>query len=301
MTADATDAAFLAAIRASPADDLRRLVYADRLEETGRGDRAEFVRLQCELDALGPCRCGESGPAGCARCREGRGRGLWDALGRLRLKTAPDWPPVRWTAEVVPGEWSHADGEWWWSLTLWGKPPTESVLSAVEWLRAPVGRCEWERGFIEGLELPSAVAVPHLDRVLAAHPVRRVRLTTEPEVTCRWRGLETTPGVCWLRHDAPRFRRFPYEDVWREASACGEPDAGGVVRATDRNLALALLRLRWPAAEYPGLAFELPTAWYVLPAVELRAGAEVNAGDLVGYGPDGRVVPFPRRTTDPPR
>jgi uncharacterized protein (TIGR02996 family) len=39
--------ALLAAVIASPDDDLPRLVYADHLEETGEGNRAEFIRLQC--------------------------------------------------------------------------------------------------------------------------------------------------------------------------------------------------------------------------------------------------------------
>jgi uncharacterized protein (TIGR02996 family) len=46
-------AAFLAAIVASPDDDLPRLVYADFLDESGdpaAAARAEFIRVQCELD-----------------------------------------------------------------------------------------------------------------------------------------------------------------------------------------------------------------------------------------------------------
>ena len=45
--------AFLATIRAAPADDLPRLVYADWLDEHGDPARAEFVRVQCELAQLG--------------------------------------------------------------------------------------------------------------------------------------------------------------------------------------------------------------------------------------------------------
>lgn len=46
MTADA--AALLNAIAAAGDDDTPRLVYADQLEETGRGDWAQFVRRQCD-------------------------------------------------------------------------------------------------------------------------------------------------------------------------------------------------------------------------------------------------------------
>src|SRR5262245_9849748 len=41
--------ALLAAIRASPEDDAPRLVYADWLDEHGQPERAEFIRIQCEL------------------------------------------------------------------------------------------------------------------------------------------------------------------------------------------------------------------------------------------------------------
>jgi uncharacterized protein (TIGR02996 family) len=47
------NAAFLAAIRAAPADDQLRLVYADWLDEQGQGERAELIRLQIELPRLG--------------------------------------------------------------------------------------------------------------------------------------------------------------------------------------------------------------------------------------------------------
>src|SRR5947209_5646412 len=41
----------LAAIRDNPEDDDLRRVYADWLEEHGRSDRAEFLRLQVDLAA----------------------------------------------------------------------------------------------------------------------------------------------------------------------------------------------------------------------------------------------------------
>jgi uncharacterized protein (TIGR02996 family) len=44
--------ALLAAIIANRDDDTPRLVYADYLEEYGQGDRAEFIRVQCEMARL---------------------------------------------------------------------------------------------------------------------------------------------------------------------------------------------------------------------------------------------------------
>src|SRR5262249_1094923 len=47
--------AFLSAILADPATDAPRLVFADWLEEHGRSERAEFIRVQCRLAALPEC------------------------------------------------------------------------------------------------------------------------------------------------------------------------------------------------------------------------------------------------------
>jgi uncharacterized protein (TIGR02996 family) len=42
-------ASFLADIDANPEDDRPRLVFADWLEDHGDPDRADFIRVQCEL------------------------------------------------------------------------------------------------------------------------------------------------------------------------------------------------------------------------------------------------------------
>jgi uncharacterized protein (TIGR02996 family) len=52
MTSDG-DALFRAILEA-PADDFPRLVYADWLQENGKPQRAEFIRLQCEAWHLCP-------------------------------------------------------------------------------------------------------------------------------------------------------------------------------------------------------------------------------------------------------
>jgi uncharacterized protein (TIGR02996 family) len=47
-----THADFLHAIAAHPDEDAPRLIYADWLEEQGESDRADFIRVQCELAQL---------------------------------------------------------------------------------------------------------------------------------------------------------------------------------------------------------------------------------------------------------
>jgi uncharacterized protein (TIGR02996 family) len=44
--------AFLEAIKGEPDNDTPRLVFADWLEENGDPERADFIRIQCELDPL---------------------------------------------------------------------------------------------------------------------------------------------------------------------------------------------------------------------------------------------------------
>jgi uncharacterized protein (TIGR02996 family) len=61
MPATITDErALLRAVLAAPADDLPRLVLADWLEEHGQPERAEFVRVQCEVERLRVSDCGLS-------------------------------------------------------------------------------------------------------------------------------------------------------------------------------------------------------------------------------------------------
>lgn len=47
--------AFIRAICSNPADDTPRLVMADWLEENGQEERAEFIRVQCELAGVEAC------------------------------------------------------------------------------------------------------------------------------------------------------------------------------------------------------------------------------------------------------
>jgi uncharacterized protein (TIGR02996 family) len=76
--------AFLADICEHPDDDAPRLVYADWLEEHGQPERAEFIRVQCEL-----ARRGEYDPASVPLRR--RGRQLWHEHGGQWLREVPAW------------------------------------------------------------------------------------------------------------------------------------------------------------------------------------------------------------------
>ena len=74
---NADHAAFLRAICDNPGDDTPRLVYADFLEENGDRERAEYVRIQCEMEGL---------PEYSVRWRKLREREI-----RLRNKYKKEW------------------------------------------------------------------------------------------------------------------------------------------------------------------------------------------------------------------
>src|SRR5262245_37254953 len=75
--------ALLAAILADPEDDLPRLAYADWLDEHGNPERAEFIRVECELARMGTREEDEANEEDEARALtlHARTRDLWKACG----------------------------------------------------------------------------------------------------------------------------------------------------------------------------------------------------------------------------
>jgi uncharacterized protein (TIGR02996 family) len=87
--------ALIQAIRAAPADDVPRLVYADYIEERGDEARAEFIRLQCS--GLDPAR---------AETLLHQHRERWDEP--LRTELLERFPGIRVGTHVVG--WSYRRG-----------------------------------------------------------------------------------------------------------------------------------------------------------------------------------------------
>lgn len=171
---------FVRAICARPDDDLPRLVYADWLDEnagvvpcpscvailqpTSGGlwpcrvcgakewsehgtvpgpdaERAEFIRLQCEVATIPACRYGQ--PPWYCQCH------VCKMLRRdqeLRQANAV--------------KWMQTDG--------------------IETIGRNNIRVEWHRGFVEELTCSWADCRAHLSAIRQRTPVRKVRLTTEP-------------------------------------------------------------------------------------------------------------------------
>ena len=138
--------ALLAAVIAHPDDDTPRLVFADHLEDAGEVERAEFIRVQCELAKF-------YGPAD---------NGLADNGLVPLLSPGTDEGPLR---PLVRRERELLD-----------------VAAAEGWAGLPGFVDEWwfRRGFVDEVRLSAADWLAHADAILAAHPVRAVSLTTAP-------------------------------------------------------------------------------------------------------------------------
>ncbi len=98
-------AALYRSILSSPADDTPRLVYADWLEENGRSEQAEFIRIECRLEAVTP---GEPGYVE-----------LIDRREELRLWLTAH---VNWMKERLRAGLSVEGGANWWNATQRGFP-----------------------------------------------------------------------------------------------------------------------------------------------------------------------------------
>jgi len=79
-----TESALLAAIVATPDDDLPRLVYADWLDEHDQPERAEFIRVQCEAARI-ECEAARTNRASPAHTK------LIERSSRLLRAHAADW------------------------------------------------------------------------------------------------------------------------------------------------------------------------------------------------------------------
>ena len=198
---------FLRAIRENPADDAPRLVYADWLDENGRPERAEFIRVCVDLIRVRQA----AADAG------GRDPRLAARLAHLEARKA-DLFYRRDPAVVGP----YPRG---WRCLL-APPGYDDTWYAT---RQATGALFLARGLGELVITRAGKWVTHGDKILAAHPVREVRLAGEPE--------EVTSGRDRGVRGDPARRTFPAAAV----AAAARPD--------DESPITGLLRCRWPAVE----------------------------------------------------
>jgi uncharacterized protein (TIGR02996 family) len=248
----ALPAPYLRQVLAHPDDDGPRLVAADWWDEQGAAERAEFVRVQCELarrypgwsgvPAMGSL--GAGGPYAELRRREREllagSRGKWFEF------------PITWYVGIDP---------------------------------IPVGAhgFQYRRGFFEIAALTAADFLACADALLAACPLRRVRLTTRPElsfgeVIYRNRSDETLgPGgyvrsATWDVLAGGELRRFNLQVTisGRECRRDGEAHLlygeAHLLSVFEARVSGARTVEGYFKARWPGIDFEMP-------AVEFRPGS----------------------------
>lgn len=124
MTEADRRAAFIQAICENPKDDTPRLMYADWLDEHGESERAEFIRVGCELSIMehaefGP-ECSWGGTCVCPsherlRWLRRRERELWRGTGKPLHHPCQWFEVPNWACLVDIGltriEWTTEDDD----------------------------------------------------------------------------------------------------------------------------------------------------------------------------------------------
>jgi uncharacterized protein (TIGR02996 family) len=224
--------ALLATIFATPEDDAPRLIYADWLDEHGQPERAEFIRVQCEL--------AREKPAYIIVVAGNRQQFLdWQrsvlsehyphSRGLLRLvipATREEHLIGLRNCDIVrTGTWgqnpiAHND-----RLKICERPGRmreRELLAAADeyiWAGKAVSRCfltkpfSWRRGFIESGDCRAANWILDADAILATHPVQEVRLVT-PIERAMLAGQEWADYVAGERGEAILRRRWPTVKTW---------------------------------------------------------------------------------------
>lgn len=158
--------AFLDAIRDAPDDDTPRLVFADWLEEHGQPERAEFIRVQCELARIRA----DAAVAASSGTGEGPHRNMPSAEIRERCN------------ELVAREWESWDASVLRWVPPWMLPQDEDV--AYEQARHGTS-WDFRRGFLSTVICSWADWQAHGDAILAdpwVPGLERVELTTWPTI-----------------------------------------------------------------------------------------------------------------------
>lgn len=244
--------AFMEAILAAPADDAIRLEYADWLEEQGRVERAEFVRVQVAMARMGTLDLSKGltyREREIIKLRYGLGGGgayTWEEIGRIFKVTRERVRNIMAGAikkRLDVGQWDAlrrrerelrtAANESAWGAKriceITGCPTCP--CSAADLIQRGYVGLDFVRGFIERLALPAAAWLTHADAMTKGTPVREVAFTTWPEYRFKDNGRCAFVGR-ERDHWIPRGESYDH---------------------SRRGITEMLL-----AAEWPGIRFALP-------------------------------------------
>lgn len=181
--------AFMQAIIADPANDTPRLLYADWLEEQGDGERAEFIRMQCELANHPTHHKAETGCPLRKRERELLAGGIKDVPGHMLAMPRPEW--------VCPGikmlTMAPQCGDCRWTFT---RGFVSEIRMPIEfWMDGKCPQCHgegyWEPAYLSdqaGRKCDACLGtgtIPGIGpAIVAAQPLERVVVTDKrPEMT----------------------------------------------------------------------------------------------------------------------
>lgn len=259
------EAAFLTAIRAQPSDDTARLVYADWLQEHGQDDRAEFIRVQCEIARFGTSsrqQLRKEALKALRRQKEAlhasvgrRGRvivddAIWKLANAMANKLFDEGESRRRVLTRRELDLLDAHRKEWFPLL--GRSPGFAEDEPLRWWpiqdALPSGARSLHyridgtprRGFLDSLTLDTRDWFRYAALIRATHPVTRVKLSVRPIFGVG--GATWKPGGVWL---APE-RGGP---AWYVRMADGTKDDLGV-----EDLPLVL------NAAWPGVMFDVPPA-----------------------------------------
>lgn len=196
--------AFIRAICEAPDDDAPRLIFTDWLYEHEEFELAEFIHVQCEFSRNPEKRerfecdlCFGRDYGKCGRCNntgfyfrhplEYRMRDLWYKNYRI-------WNPSGIGGAIVSR----------WMTTFGGAGLTKDIGAST------VGVI-LQRGFVNYIACPAAYCPTHLDAILSEHPIREVKLTSQPEPWHEWMDIRGHVTERWPdgQTKAFRLRRWP--------------------------------------------------------------------------------------------
>ncbi|HEY7427857.1 MAG TPA: TIGR02996 domain-containing protein [Gemmataceae bacterium] len=175
------DEAFIQAIREAPHDDTPRLIYADWLEEHGQADRADFIRIQCQLTRMTDPHPGLfSGFFSLKAREEGLLRRNWN-----------EWVcPLR---EIVGPRYQRYGMNW-----LGGE-------------YHPDGREHFRRGFVDRLSLHAESFIRHAERLSRLTALRELSLWGAGQCAAELANVTALSGLSILAfvdyYDAPLMAR----------------------------------------------------------------------------------------------
>jgi len=208
-----------AKILAEPDEDIHRLAYADWLDEQGDPHRAEFIRVGCELARTPetvetvedwPVEVVDGDTVRVSGGGFGAGFGAGenvtyslrgDTLTTTRRAVNPEYKRLCDRRNELCGPANCRLGAW-----LDGDPlPAVSGHTGVSWRVMEGGgtrsfiRVEFRRGFVERVTCAGDDWARHGDDILAAHPVRKVTLTS----AVPFEDLDAIHG--WMTDDGVRL------------------------------------------------------------------------------------------------